>query len=213
MSDGGNTGAVTRWWWIRHAPVDNPHGIFYGRHDLPADTGDGAAAAGLAAALPADPLWVVSPLARTAQTAVAVRARMDRAGAEPTVEAALIEQSFGDWQGRPQAEVFAAPGGEPHPFWRRPAHHRPPGGESFADLMERVAAAVPRLTAAHRGRDLVAVAHGGTVRAALALALDLTPEAALRVVVDTWSLTRLDFIELPGQAPVWRVGCVNRVAS
>jgi len=208
---GGGAGAVTRWWWIRHAPVTNPDDIFYGRRDLPADLGDAAAAAGLAAALPPDAVWVVTPLRRTAQTAEAVRARMRDPGPGCVIEPGLIEQSFGDWQGRPQADVFAAPGGELHPFWRRPAHERPPGGESYVELTARVREAVGRLCAAHRGRDLIAVVHGGTVRAAVALALDLTPEAALRVVADCWSLTRLDFVELPDEPPAWRVGWINRL--
>jgi hypothetical protein len=25
------TGLVTRWWWVRHAPVPNPEGRCYGR--------------------------------------------------------------------------------------------------------------------------------------------------------------------------------------
>jgi alpha-ribazole phosphatase len=207
----GGPGAVTRWWWIRHAPVVNPDGIFYGQRDLPAELDDAAPGTALAAALPAGAVWVVTPLRRTAQTADAIRACMREPGPDPVVEAGLIEQSFGDWQGRPQAEVFAAPDGELHPFWRRPARERPPGGESYAELTARVREAVRRLCASHRGHDLIAVAHGGTVRAAVALALDLTPEAALRVVADCWSLTRLDYVELPGQPPAWRVGWVNRL--
>ena len=36
------TGLVTRWWWIRHAPVSNPRGRIYGATDVPADTTDEA---------------------------------------------------------------------------------------------------------------------------------------------------------------------------
>ena len=32
-----NTGAVTRWWWVRHAPVPNPEGRCYGQFDKDCD--------------------------------------------------------------------------------------------------------------------------------------------------------------------------------
>ena len=42
------------------------------------------------------------------------------------------------------------------------------------------------------GRTIVAVAHGGTIKAALALALQLETEAALAFAIDNCSITRLD---------------------
>ena len=55
--------------------------------------------------------------------------------------------------------------------------------------------------------DVILVVHSGTVRAALAVALDLSPEAALRFIIDPLSLTRIDRLERG-----WRVVAVNRVA-
>jgi alpha-ribazole phosphatase len=49
------------------------------------------------------------------------------------------------------------------------------------------------------------VVHSGTVRAALAIALDLPPVAALRFAIDPLSLTRIDRL-----AGGWRVIGVNR---
>ena len=66
------------------------------------------------------------------------------------------------------------------------------------------------MTAAHDGRDIVAIAHGGTVRAAVALALGLDPEAVLALSVDTLSTTRLDHIDDDGEGVAWRVVTINR---
>ena len=52
--------------------------------------------------------------------------------------------------------------------------------------------------------DVVLVVHSGTIRAALAIALDLAPDAALRFVIDPLSLTRIDRLESG-----WRVVAVN----
>jgi alpha-ribazole phosphatase len=53
------------------------------------------------------------------------------------------------------------------------------------------------------------VAHGGTIRAALAHALALAPEAALAFTIDTLSLTRIDRIDGPGRGHGWRIGAIN----
>ena len=93
-------------------------------------------------------------------------------------------------------------------FWLAPAHAAPPGGESFVDLIRRAQAAILRLNESHAGRDIVAVAHGGTIRAALAIALRLDPEMALAFSTDNLALTRIDHIaQREGEA--WRVGGVN----
>jgi alpha-ribazole phosphatase len=47
--------------------------------------------------------------------------------------------------------------------------------------------------------------HSGTIRAVLAIALDLAPEQALRFVIDPLSLTRIDRLE-----EGWRVVAVNQ---
>ena len=53
--------------------------------------------------------------------------------------------------------------------------------------------------------DVVLVVHSGTIRAVLAIALDLKPEGALRFVIDPLSLTRIDRLESG-----WRVVAVNQ---
>jgi alpha-ribazole phosphatase len=52
--------------------------------------------------------------------------------------------------------------------------------------------------------DIVLIVHSGTIRAALAIALDLPAERALSFVVDPLSLTRVDRLE-----DSWRIICVN----
>lgn len=177
--------SVTRWWWIRHAPVAADPGRIVGALDLPCRDGDLWRLAGLSRVLPAEAVVVTSGLSRCTATAEAL------ALAGGATEPALAEQHFGDWQGRRWDDL--APW-ETQEFWRDPALGRPPGGESFADQVARVKGCVGRLTAHYEGRDIVAVAHAGTIRAALVLALGLEecPGAALSFSVDPLSLTRID---------------------
>ena len=75
---------------------------------------------------------------------------------------------------------------------------------------------IERLTALHKGRDIVAVAHGGTIRAALAVALELKPEQGMAISFGTLSVSVLEHVEdglLRGAGGVWRVVGVNRLSS
>lgn len=216
MTAGQRYSVVTRWWWIRHAPVTVNNGCIYGRTDLPCDTGDVAGFAGLAAMLPRDAVWVVSDLMRTHQTAAAiVRAGLPGPEQFPgegvIVEADLAEQDFGEWQGKTYGWLAEHRADQYHRFWHAPAHERAPGGESFEDLLARVGPVIDRLNTDHAGRDIIAVAHGGTIRSAIAKALELPAETALAFATDNISLTRLDhFSGGGGLGHAWRVGCLNR---
>ena len=184
---------TTQLWLIRHAPVDGPRGVIHAA-DAPADLSDDAAFAALTARLPAGAVAVCSPARRTRETAA-------RLGLDAVEDDAFGEQDFGDWTGRRQDELEAELGAAYHNFWRSPARNRPPGGESFADQIARTRAGLARLPAG----DVVLVVHSGTIRAMLAIALGLEPEAALRFVIDPLSLTRID--RLDGG---WRVIGVNQ---
>lgn len=205
---------VTRWWWVRHAPVVANAGCCYGQTDFPCDCSDAAAFAVLAGRLPRAAVWVASPLQRTHMTAAAlVAAGLPGPGAIPgpdiAIEPALIEQHFGAWQGVSYSELAARRSDEWHRFWLAPAEETPPGGESFAALVGRVQDAIRRLTRQHQDRDIISIGHGGTIRAALALALGISPGTALAFSIDTLSLTRLEHFSDPGAAHGWRVAGVN----
>jgi len=214
---------VTRWWWVRHAPVVGHNGRIYGQDDFDCDCSDQETFRFLARALPRDAVWVTSHLQRTHRTAAAIFAEMESgatemeagAAATPLVEQDLAEQHMGNWQGMTNAELTAQRDGAWHRFWLAPADEAPPGGESFTAVVDRVSATVRRLSTAHAGRDIVAVTHGGTIRAALAIALKIDPEQALAFSVDNCALTRLDHIagatgsHAPDDSDAWSVRLVN----
>lgn len=197
---------ATRWWWIRHAPVVGHGGRIYGQDDHESDCGNLDLFAALAPRLPADALWITTPLKRTKQTAQALFSAGAAAPAVEQEEKDFLEQHFGDWQGLTNDELRDRRDGVWHRFWLAPASETPPGGESFADVVSRVAGAVRRIGASAAGRDIVVVAHGGSIRAALAHALAINAERALGFAIDNCSLTRLD--HFPSD-DAWRVGAVN----
>jgi len=205
---------ATRLWWIRHAPVDHG-GRVYGQLDLSCDCSENAIFSGLAGQLPRDAVWVTSNLRRTHETAAAiVRAGLPGPqripGPEAIAIADLAEQHFGQWQGLAHEDLRQSRAGDFHRFWHAPALEAAPGGESFLAVIERVSRAIRQLVETYPGRHVIAVAHGGTIRAALALALGLDPETALAFTIENCSITRIDHIEGPGMGHGWRVVTVNR---
>ncbi len=207
------TSVVTRWWLIRHAPVIGAEGRLYGQDDLDCDCSDRGLFNDLATLLPKEAVWLVTPLRRTRATADAIQAAR---GDTPVyeIEPDFAEQHFGDWQGLTYAELEARGDEAYRRFWQAPADLAPPRGESFKDVIARVDRALDRRTALHHGRDIVAVIHGGAIRATLAVALDLEPERALGFAIDPCSITHLDRIDgpavRPGDGGSWRIVTVNR---
>lgn len=202
------TRTVTRWWWVRHAPVRDAGGRVTGQLDLEADCSDHEAIARVAVRLPQNPAWMSSQLRRARQTLDVLHTACGISGAAVEVERDVAEQDFGDWQGRTYAELEESDADRYKKFWIAPGTTRPPGGESFADVMMRVARAVERRSASHPDADIVVVGHGGSIRAAVAQALGLGPARALALQVAPLSLTRLDRIA-DASGVVWSICCVN----
>lgn len=200
----------TGFWLIRHALVaENARAFLYGVMDVPLCEPTLLEQApmyrSLAARLPRPADWLVTPLSRTRRTAETLFAHgYPRAGL--TVEPGLTEQSLGEWQGLPHAELPARLALPKHAFWPLGGHEKPPGGESMAEVITRVGATMERLAETHAGRDVVVVSHGGAIRGAVAHALSIGPDNALHLSIQNLSLTRLE--RTPDG---WRVVCVNEM--
>ena len=185
---------TTRFWLIRHALVaPESLSILYGSLDVPlcaaTRVADGPRYAAIADRLPRDAVWLVTPLSRTRLTADSIM-EAGYGTIRADVEPALIEQDFGAWQGLPMRDFAKRP--SQHPFWPVGGDEEPPDGETFAAMRDRVGDALERLAKVHTGRNIVAISHGGAIRAAIAHALDLSAHQALSLAVDNLSITRIE---------------------
>lgn len=166
---------------IRHAPTESS-GRLCGRRDVPARLADRDTIDRLAEQLAPCSKVVTSPALRCRQTALALFP-----GRDARIDSRLWEQDFGAHEGLPHD---ALP--DLGPLSRSDlAAHLPPGGESFTGMVARVCPALFELAKEAEGGGMVAVvAHAGTVRAGLALALGDIP-CTLTFEVAPLSLTRL----------------------
>lgn len=185
--------AATELLLIRHAPALSA-GRLCGRTDVGADCSDTARITALKSAIGNVDHILSSPAERCRQTAAALWPGLP----EPETDSAFWEQDFGSWEGQNYGDLPDLGTLGPDEL----ATHRPPGGESFADLCARVAPALVRV--AKRPGRIAVVAHAGVVRGALALAIGSVP-VALSFEVAPMSLTRIR--ALPGGD--WSVIAVN----
>ena len=98
---------VTRFIWIRHAPVEKETG-YVPDHD-PNARYDAGAAERLGRAMPENARWIMSPLKRTRQTAEQVRQHLNHQAQHPEdehIEPDIIEQDLGRWAGAQLADVW-----------------------------------------------------------------------------------------------------------
>lgn len=92
--------------------------------------------------------------------------------------AALNERSYGELEGLNKAETAIKYGVEQVHIWRRSFDIPPPGGESLKDTYERVVpyfkkAILPELA---KGKNVLIVAHGNSLRSLIMFIENLTPE-------------------------------------
>jgi probable phosphoglycerate mutase len=163
----------------RHGETDwNRENRFQGHADPPLNETGRAQAAELAAALGNEPLAAVysSPLRRAFETAQIVGAPH---GLEPVPVDALREVDVGSWQGLTRAEIQER---FPEQFARWLDYEQGwEDGESYDEMGQRVLAALLQLAAAHEGQRILAVSHGGPVRAAYAVADGIEHSEARRL--------------------------------
>jgi tRNA 2-thiocytidine biosynthesis protein TtcA len=106
------------------------------------------------------PSHLMDDLLRAWDTA---RAVSDAAGVALVLDEGLRERGFGVFEGQTFAEIEARWPQESQRWRQRDPHWAPEGGESLSQMRERVLATLARLAAAHRGEQIVLVAHGGVM--------------------------------------------------
>lgn len=131
-----------------------------------------------------------SPLERTRETAASIaaarslRVRADRG---------LLECDFGEWTGGELATLRRRK--EWKAVQRYPSGFRFPGGESFAEMQQRIVATLHRLCEAHPGGVVVAVSHADPIKAAIADALGVHLDLFQRIVVGPCSTSTVTYAE------------------
>lgn len=130
----------------------------------------------------------VSPLERTRETA-APTAGLFRL--EPRVDDRLLECEFGKWTGSKLTELSKLE--EWKTVQHKPSEFRFPGGESFAEMQERIVGALRDLAARHEGETIACFSHADPIKAALAHFGGGQLDEFQSIVVDPASISVIGF--------------------
>lgn len=170
---------------IRHGQTSwNAEGRAQGHTDIELDTDGVEQAEALGRAVAAG--WFVpskvitSDLVRSSETARALRC------ANTWTDRRLRERSFGEWEGLPFNEIHNQMAATGLPFF----DVRPPGGESFKDVWDRVQPLAAELFEAEEPTAIVT--HGGTCAILLAQLLRGTPATTRAFRFGNTAVTELE---------------------
>ena len=176
----------TRLILVRHAEPDEAvRGRCYGSLDVELSPRGRAQAASVARSLEDVEIAAIfsSPRTRALETAAALQR-------EVVIVEDLREINFGALEGLTYADAEARYPDVYRVWMERPTAVRFPDGESYPQLRDRVRAAAAVIRRAHT--SALIIAHGGTVRALVAEALNMNDRDIFRIAVDHASITVID---------------------
>jgi len=199
----GEGNHTARWLLVRHGSTDwNREGKIQGHTDTPLSDEGRVQAASLGRALKGVDIAAVyaSDLSRAVETA---RLALGDRDIPIRATAALRELAYGEWEGVTETEAVRRDP-ERYARWHTgDPGFAAPGGESYAELKERVAAFAATVSARHADGNILIVSHGGVVRMLGLVMLDLPPEMFPRLVVSRASLSVLDVSPNGGVLKLW----------
>jgi broad specificity phosphatase PhoE len=132
-----------------------------------------------------------SDTARAAETADVIASRI---GMNPRPMPELREIDVGQWEGLTPEELYRRFPDHMAEYERDPARTVRLGGESYAQLQARALVALRQIYEAHQPNDvIVAVSHGGTIRALLCHVIGLELANFGKMWLDNGSLTELRY--------------------
>ena len=182
---------------IRHGQTDwNVAGKIQGCHDIPLNATGKRQAEYLAEGMSRRPVTHIfsSPQKRALETAQAIAGRQ---GVGVTALSGLREVEFGGWEGLTWKEIEAKDPERYAKWVETPAKVTPPGGESRAQIMERVGAAVEEILAAAKG-DVAVVSHGAALVYAIAYMLRNEVEHHEETIVKNVSSPTMEYDRASG---------------
>ncbi|WP_435082071.1 histidine phosphatase family protein [Gordonia hongkongensis] len=151
---------------------------------------------------------VTSPLRRARSTAEEVAVLT---GIDVVEHPGLIENDFGDWEGLTFTEASQR---DPdlHRAWLSDITVPAPGGESFAQVAERISRTKAELLQRYPGQTVVLVSHVTPIKTLLQDALGVGPELLFRLHLDLASVSIAEYfddggsvVRLVNDAAHWRV--------
>ena len=178
---------------VRHGQTEwNVSQVFRGRADVPLNETGRKQAESLARALGFYKIKAIysSPLSRAKETAEAV-AKKQRLKVK--VSKLLLDISYGQWQGLSHEEVRKK-WPEIYQLWHQAPHQvKFPGGESLAEVRQRVEKFLGKAVLEHQSETIAAVSHRVAIKVLLCAALKIDNSYFWQLSQNTASFSVLEY--------------------
>ena len=178
---------------IRHGEtIWNQDARFQGRTDIPLSSQGMEQAKALSRRLAGGDFaaFLASGLSRARQTAELIAAPH---GKPVRTVKGLEEISFGEWEGLTFKEIKERYGDIFSAWWDNPFDTRVPGGENLAEMADRATASIKEIVNTYPEQQVCVVAHGGVIKAIVAVVLGLDLNYFWRLRQDNAALSIIEF--------------------
>lgn len=180
---------------IRHGETDwNLEQKYQGQQDIPLNSTGIQQAQFVAEKLEGNQFSALysSDLIRAIQTAQEISRKINL----PIVtHSALREINQGDWEGKFIQDVLATQGKEVRAVYQNPYTARKPGGESIAEVAERMYACFDKLAEKHDQEQIIVVSHGLAIATVLCKVRELPLEMAIRNISENTGVEVIKWVK------------------
>ena len=111
------------------------------------------------------------------------------------VDADFREMDFGRWEGRKLDEVWASEPEAVKRFYSDPEQYSPPEGEPVLEVRKRLALAWEAMMDESKGKHLLLVQHGGTIRVLLTWLLQMPLSGIIQFNIPYAGVCRIKIVE------------------
>ena len=178
---------------IRHGQTDwNIQGKIQGSHDIPLNETGREQARLLAIGMASRPVRKIfsSTLKRAVETA---RMIGESQSVDIYLAPGLMEVEFGKWEGMTWDEIKEQYPAEYERWNLNPVDVAPPGGETQADVLKRVASSIEAVMGmTDKREDIAIVTHGATMAYIVAYLMRNHPEES-EIIVENASITTINY--------------------
>lgn len=185
---------MINFWWIRHAPVIGNYNRCYGNNEVDCDVSDTNSFKNIVSLLPKNAYVYTSNLSRTIKTFNATVSN-GFTYRKHIIDSRLVEQDLGQYTGirYEELELLVKKKNVFDKNWLMSYSHKPPNGESFYQLFNRVKSFVDEILLKYHRKNIIIFSHGGPIRAAISYAVNYNVKKVIPIQIQNTKVSLIQY--------------------
>ena len=185
---------MIKFWWVRHAPVIGNHNRCYGNNEVDCDVSDTNSFKNIVSVLPKNTDVFTSNLSRTIKTFKAT-VKNGLIYRKHMIDSRLVEQDLGEYSGLRYKELESLIKNKNayDKNWLMSCSHKPPNGESFHQLCQRVKSFVDEILLKYSRKNIIIFSHGGPIRAAISYAVNYNVKKVIPIEIQNTKVSLIQY--------------------